>query len=77
VRDGFQSRSAHHFMRLPLSHDSSRVQHDDLVAQGKHFFAIVSDEENRNAVMLIPLPQIADEQRLRRAVQRSQWLIEQ
>src|SRR5580658_1005712 len=64
-------------MRLPLRRDPSRVQHNDLVAQGKHFFAVVSDEENWDAVMLVPLAQIANKQRLRRTVQRSQWLIEQ
>jgi len=64
-------------MRQPLGHDSSRVQHNHLVAEGKHFFAIVGDEENRDAVMLVPLTQIADERRFRRTVQRSQWLIEQ
>src|SRR6266851_5660265 len=63
-------------MGLPLRHDSSCVQHNDLVAQGKHFLAIVRDEENRDTVMLVPLTQIADERRLRRTVQRSQWLIE-
>ena len=64
-------------MRLSLRHDSSRIQHNDLVAEGKHFLAIVGDEKNRDAVMLVPLAQIADERRLRRTVQRSQWLIEQ
>src|SRR5258708_19410395 len=64
-------------MGLPLRHDSSCVQHNDLVAQGKHFLAIVRDEENRDTVMLVPLTEIADERRLRRTVQRSQWLIEQ
>ena len=64
-------------MRLPLRHDSSRVKHDDLVAEGKHFLAIMRDEENRDAVMLVPPAQIADQRRLRRTIQRSQWLIEQ
>ncbi len=39
--------------------------------------AIVGDEQNRDAVMLVPLTQVAGEKRLRRTVQRSQWLIEQ
>jgi len=77
VRDGLQPRSVHDFMRLPLRHDSSRVQHNDLVAKGKHFLAIVRDEKNRDAVMQIPLAQIADERRLRRTIERSQRLIEQ
>ena len=77
MRDGFQTRSVHDLMRLSLRHDSSCVQHNDLVAQSKHLLTVVSDEENRDAVMLVPLPQIADQQRLRWTVQRSQWLIEQ
>src|ERR1700687_4903415 len=64
-------------MRLPLRNDSSRVKHDDLVAEGKYFLAIVGDEENRDAVIMVPLTQVAHERRFRRAVQRSQWLIEQ
>jgi len=64
-------------VRLPLRYDSSCVKDNDLIAEGKHFLAIVGDEENRDAVMLAPLAQIADERRLRRTVQRSQWLVEQ
>jgi len=64
-------------MRQPLRHDSSRVEHDDLVAEGEHFLAIVRDEENRDAVMLVPPAQISDKRRLRWTIQRSQWLIEQ
>src|SRR5271169_2558558 len=75
--DRLQPRSAHDFMRLSLGHDSSRVQHNDLVAEGKYFLAIMSNKKNRHAVMLVPLAQIADEKRLRRTVQSSQRLIEQ
>src|SRR5450759_1862332 len=64
-------------MRLSLGHDSACVKHNDLIAEGKYFLAIVGDEENRDAMMLVPLTQIADERRLRRTVQRGQWLIEQ
>src|SRR5580658_4760531 len=64
-------------MRPSLRHDSSRVQHNDLVAQGKHFLTAVGDKENRNPVKLVPLAQIPDQRGLRRTVQRSQWLIEQ
>ena len=64
-------------MRTPLRHDSSRVQDNDLIAEGKHFLAIVRDKKNRYAVVLVPPPQIADQRRLRRTVQRSQWFIEQ
>src|ERR1700694_1469914 len=77
MRDGLQSRSAHDVMRLPLGHNSSRVEHNDLVAEGKDFFAIVGDEENRDAVILVPLAKIGHQRRLRWPVQRSQWLIEQ
>ncbi len=48
-------------MRLALGHDSSSVEHNDFVAQGKDFFATVSDEENRDAVMLVPLAQIGNQ----------------
>src|SRR5258708_32927317 len=64
-------------MRPTLGHDSSRVKHDDLVTEGKHLFAIVGDEENRNAVILVPLAKIRDERRLRRTVQRGERLIKQ
>ncbi len=77
VRDRLQSRRSHHFMGLPLRYDSSRVQHDHLIAQGKYFFSVMSDEENRDAVILVPLPQIAHQQRLRRTIERRQRLIEQ
>ena len=56
-------------MRLPLRHDSSSVEHDDLVAQRKYFFATVGDKKNRNAVMLVPLA--ADRQRADDFVGRS------
>src|SRR5260221_2082973 len=77
MRDCLQSRSAHDLMRLPLRHDSSPIKHNDFVAEGKHFFAIVSNEENRDTVILVPLTKIRDERRLRWPVQRRQWLIEQ
>src|ERR1039457_2934228 len=64
-------------MRLALGHYYSGVKHNDLVAESKHFLAIVGDEENRNSVMLVPPAQIADQRRLRGTVQRSQWLIEE
>src|SRR5437660_12089262 len=64
-------------MRRALGHDSSRVKHNDLVAEGKYFFVIVSDEENRDAVILVPLTQVAHQRRLRRAVEGGQRLIEQ
>src|ERR1022692_1352278 len=64
-------------MRLALRHDSASLQHDDLVAEGKHFLAIVGNEEDGDAVLLVPLAQIANERRLHGPVQRSQWLIEQ
>src|ERR1039458_10644599 len=48
-------------MRLALGHYYSGVKHNDLVAEGKHFLAIVGDEENRNSVMLVPPAQIADQ----------------
>jgi len=64
-------------MRQPLRHDASGVKHDDLVAEGKHLLAIMRDEENRDAVMLVPPAQISDKRRLRWTIQRSQWLIEQ
>src|ERR1700674_2481084 len=64
-------------MRSTLSHDSPRVKHNDLVAEGKDFLAMVGDEENRDAVMLVPLAKIRDERRLRRPVERGQWLIKQ
>src|ERR1039458_1013635 len=64
-------------MRPPLRHDPPRVQHNNLIAQGKHFLAIVRHKKNWNAVILVPLAQIADERRFRRTVQRRQRLIEQ
>lgn len=64
-------------MRLALSYDSSGVKHDDLVSQGKYFFTVVGDEENGNAVMLVPLAQIADQQRFCRTIESGQGLIEQ
>src|ERR1700676_64308 len=64
-------------MRSPLGHDSSGVKHNDLVAEGKHLFAIVGHEENRDAVMLVPFAKIGDERRLRRTVKRGERLIEQ
>ena len=60
-----------------LRDDSSRVEHNDLVAEGEHFLAIVGDEENRDAVILVPRAKIRDERRLRRTVQRGQRLIVQ
>src|SRR5258708_5430485 len=77
MRDCLQSRSAHDLMRLPLRHDSSPIKHNDFVAEAKHFFAIVSNEENRDTVILVPLTKIRDERRLRWPVQRRQWLIDQ
>jgi hypothetical protein len=64
-------------MRLSLRRNSSRVQHDNLVAESKYFLAAVGDKENRDAVIVVPLTQIADQRRSCRTVQRSQWLIEQ
>jgi hypothetical protein len=64
-------------MRLALGHDYSGVKHNDFVAEGEHFLAIVSDEENWDAVMLVPPAQIGDQRRLRGTVQRSQGLIEE
>jgi len=64
-------------MRLPLRRDSSRVEHNNLVAESKYFLAAVGDKENRDAVMMVPLTQIADQRRSGRTIQRSQWLIEQ
>jgi len=64
-------------MRLALGYDYSGVKHNDFIAEGEYFLAIVSDEENWDAVMLVPPAQIADQRRLRWTVQRSQWLIEQ
>src|SRR5208337_1281913 len=64
-------------MRPPLRHNYSSVKHNDLVAQGKYFLAVVGDEKNRDAVLLVPPPQIADQRRFRRTVERCQWLIEQ
>ena len=61
LRDGFEPRRAHHFVRLPLCHDFSSVKNDDFIAQSKHFFLIVSDKENWNTMLLVPLSQIADE----------------
>jgi len=59
--NGFEPWSTHHLMRLPLRNDSARIKHDDLVTQSKYFFAIVCDQENRYAVMLVPLSQIVYE----------------
>src|ERR1035437_1686893 len=64
-------------MRLPSGHYYSGVKHNDFVAEGKHFLAVVGDEKNRDAVMLVPPAQIADQRRLRGTVQRSQGLIEE
>src|ERR1700685_855023 len=75
--NSLQSRSMHHLMRAPLSYDFSGIQHNDLVAQGKHLLAVVRDKKNRDAVLLIPLAQISDQGRFRRTVQRRQRLIEQ
>src|SRR5258708_19461645 len=77
MRDCLQSWSAHHLMRLPLRHDSSCVKDNDFVAEGKHFFTIVSNEENRDTVILVPFTKIRDERRLRWPVQRRQRLIQQ
>src|SRR5258708_21031966 len=77
MRDCLQSRSAHDLMRLPLRHDFSCVKDNGFGGEGKQFFASVSDEENRDTVILVPLTQIRDERRLRWPVQRRQRLIEQ
>src|SRR5258708_15435094 len=77
MRDCLQAWSAHDLMRLPLRHDSSCVKDNDFVAEGKHFFTIVSNEENRDTVILVPFTKIRDERRLRWPVQRRQRLIEQ
>src|SRR5260370_9953937 len=77
MRDCLQSWSAHHLMRLPLRHDSSCVKDNYFVAEAKHFFTIVSNEENRDTVILVPFTKIRDETRLRCPVRRRQRLIEQ
>jgi len=77
MRGGFQLRGAHDFVRLPLCHDSTGFENHDFIAQCEHFFAIVRDQQNWNAVVLIPVTQIADERRLCRLVKRSQRFIEQ
>jgi hypothetical protein len=64
-------------MRLSLRRDSSRIQHNNLVAESEYFLAAVGDKENRDAVMMVPLTQVGDQRRSCRTVQRSQWLIEQ
>src|SRR5260221_11453611 len=77
MRDCLQSWSAHHLMRLPLRHDSSCVKDNDFVAEGKHFFTIVINEENRDTVILVPFTKIRYERRLRWPVHVRQRLIEQ
>src|SRR5258707_14872631 len=77
MRDCLQSWSAHHLMRLPLRHDSSCVKDNEFVAEGKHFFTIVTNEENRDTVIVVAFTKIGDERRLRWPVQRGQRLIEQ
>jgi hypothetical protein len=64
-------------MRRSLRRDSSRVQHNNLVAESKYFLAAVGDKENRDAVMMVPLTQIGDQRRSCRTVQSSQRLIEE
>ena len=56
-------------MGQALGDDFSGVEDDDLIAEGKYFLAIVGDEENRDAVVLVPLAKIADQRRLGRTVE--------
>ena len=77
VRDRFKPRSAHHFMRAPLRNDPARIQHNDFIAESEDFFAAVCDVENRDPMILVPLPKIGQNVRFGRTVQRGQRLIQQ
>jgi len=63
-------------MRLPLRHDlpASSTMTSSPRANTSSPLCVT---KNRDAVMQIPLAQIADERRLRRTIERSQRLIEQ
>src|SRR5262250_241519 len=64
-------------MRKSLRHDLSPVEDDDLIAQGEDLFAGVRHIDDGNAMGAVPLAKVVEDARLRRAVERSQRLIEQ
>jgi hypothetical protein len=58
LRDRFESRSAHNFMRPSLGHNPPSIQHDDLIPKSENFLGAVGDIENRHPVVLVPQPKI-------------------
>src|ERR1700691_264855 len=60
-----------------LRDDAALVQHQHAFAERQHFLATVRDIENRNAVRLIPAPQIVEDLRFGRGVESRKRFVEQ
>jgi len=76
LRHHFLLRRGHDLVRRTLGHDASGVEHNHPLAQGKNLLSAVGDIENGNAVSPIPLPQVVDDLRLGRRVERGQRLVQ-
>ena len=76
LRDGFLLGRCDHFVRRALRDDASGVEDQHALAQGKDLLAAVGDVEDRNAMSLVPLPQVVDDFRFRGNVERGQRLIQ-
>ena len=73
----FLQRSVKHFVRRALRDDAALFHHQHALAQRNHFFSAVRDVENRNAMRLVPLPQIVEDLSLGCGVQSRQRLVKQ
>ena len=76
LRDRLLLRRGHHFVRCALRDDASGVEHNHALAQGEYFLPAVRHIEDGNVVNPVPLPQIVDDLRLRRCVERGQRFVE-
>ena len=64
-------------MRRPLRDDAALVHDEHAFSQRHHFFAAVRDIQNRDAMRLIPTPQIVDDLRLGGCVESRERFVEQ
>src|SRR5271165_5382058 len=64
-------------VRGALRHDPSRLQHNNVLAEGQYILVVVSDIENWNSAHRIPGPQVIHDARLGDGVERGERFVEQ